>query len=265
MKPFILLILISNSLVYGQGKWEVYVAKYEKGMGSTIVDLSYHETAPLKSYRYVLITGVTVKDCNKDGMPTDSAFAKLYDLSDKIGFLMDLHVKNMFVGTFTCQCERLDYYYLTDTSGVRHKIDSVYKNDYPGLKPYTKIEKDETWIAYFSFLYPNDETLEYLLNEKVIVNLMEGGDKLTIPRQVDHWLYFHTAEEREKFVEYALEKKFAIEERKFLLSSKAPYQLRISRIDHVDIQSMCAITIELRKKAATLNGLYDGWETYIIK
>jgi hypothetical protein len=260
------LIMILNSTIHGQsGNWEVYLSKLEKGIGSTIVDLSFHETAPLKSYRFILITGVTVTECGKDGIPADSTFSQLYDLSDKMGFLMDLHGKNMVVGSFTYQCKRLDYYYLADTANVRHKIDSVYKNDYPELKPYTSIEKDEKWNTYFSFLYPDDGTLEHLLNEKVIVKLMEGGDKLTVPRQVDHWLYFRTPEDREKFIEFALEKKFTIGEKRFLASSNTPYQLRISRIDNVDIRSMCAITIDLRKKAATLNGRYDGWETHIIK
>ncbi len=93
-------------------------------------------------------------------------------------------------------------------------------------------------------------------NEKMILNLTKAGDNLSKPRQVDYWLYFKTAADREKF---------NLESKEYSKNSELHYQLKISRVDKVDIDSITKITTTLKKKAAGLNGDYDGWETVVIK
>ena len=57
---------------------------------------------------------------------------------------------------------------------------------------------------------------------------------------------------------------FKIESESKTKDKNYPYQLQISRIDFVDMESINNITIKLRKKANELNGEYDGWETFVI-
>jgi len=103
-------------------------------------------------------------------------------------------------------------------------------------------------------------------NEKVLVQLMEAGDKLEKPRQVDHWLYFVTDADRKHFIQYAQAEKFKIEGIAEVKDEhRLPFQLHISRVDYVDAARINQITLKLRRKATSLKGDYDGWETVVIK
>lgn len=268
MKRFTLLfgILVNALSAFTQEEnWDVYMAQYKKGAGSTVINMSLKEVAPVKELPYLLSTGVTIIKCATEGLPAKDEFDMLYKISDNIKAIVDSRTKNEFAGTFSYQCERNDYYYLTDTVGIRKLLESAYKTAFPKYKFSINIRKDEEWEAYLTFLYPNDETFEYMSNDKVILKLSEAGDNLTKPRQVDHWLYFKTEADRDKFIPYALKEKFKVESKQFNKNVKLKYQLQISRIDKVDVNSISKVTIELRKKAKELNGVYDGWETFVVK
>ena len=259
-------LLLQASLSFSQGEnWDVYMAQYEKGVGSTLINMSLKEYAPTKEFPFLLTTGVKLIKCSEDGLPTKNEFEVLYQISDKMKSLIDSKSKNKSAGTFSYQCERLDYYYLTDTIGIRQLLESAYQKGFPNYKYSINIKNDKDWEAYLTFLYPNEETYEYMSNQKVILNLTKEGDDLSKPRQVDHWLFFQTEADRNKFIPYVVKEKFKVESKKFVNDAKLKYQLQISRIDNVNIDSISKITIELRKKAKELNGEYDGWETFVIK
>jgi hypothetical protein len=44
-----------------------------------------------------------------------------------------------------------------------------------------------------------------------------------------------------------------------------PYQLRLSRKDKVDPESVDSYVLDLWQKAKDADGEYDGWETFIVK
>jgi regulator of RNase E activity RraB len=141
----------------------------------------------------------------------------------------------------------------------------MYKSFFDGYKSYLKITDDKEWKAYREFLYPNEEALEYMENNKVLINLMEKGDNLAKARQVDHWIYFKNPEDRSKFEAFVKAKEYNIVGKDKLKDNEYPYQLHISRIDVLDHNTINTITIELKKKAKEFNGDYDGWETFVVK
>ncbi|MES1220061.1 MAG: DUF695 domain-containing protein [Bacteroidota bacterium] len=258
------LVISFTSFCQTEENWDAYMASYEKGPGSTLLNMSLKQIAPVKTLPFVIVTGVTFKDCTNEGMPTKAEFENLYKISDSIKNLLDKNYTNTLAGTFTYQCQRLDYYFSSDTVKIRSSLKLVYENRFPGYEYYINIKSDPEWRFYLDFLYPNKESQEYMSNQKVISKLQQEGDQLIKARQVDHWLYFKTEKDREKFIEYAKEKGFKIENKRFPKDSKL-YQLQISRNDKVDIDSISSITLELRKKAESFNGDYDGWETFVIK
>lgn len=248
-----------------EDNWDVYMAQYEKGAGSTIINMSLKEKAPFTDLPFLLQINVTLNKCNKDGLPGENEFELLYELSDTMKAVTDVATANKAAGTFSYQCERTDYYYISDTTTIRQLLTDAFEKYYPQYKFSIKLKQDRDWQAYFNFLYPNEVTFEYMQNEKVIVGLQQAGDNLQKPRQVDHWLYFKTEPEREQFIAFATKGKFKIENKQFIKDTPLQYQLHISREDRVDPDSISNITIELRKKARQLNGDYDGWETFVVK
>jgi hypothetical protein len=247
------------------GEWDVYMAQYEKGPGSVLLDMSLAQKAPVKSLAFILVTGVKYKDCQEDGFPSKQEFEKLYVVSDSIKAAIARKVKATIAGTFTYQCERLDYYYIPDTAGMRGHLAALYNRAFPGYEPYINMKADSKWEAYFDFLYPNEEIYEYMGNQKVVMGLQNAGDKLEKERKVDHWLYFPTAKDRDCFITYAVANKFKIESKIINKKSDLKFSLEISRTDKVDLESINPISWELRKQAKNCHGDYDGWETVVVK
>ncbi|HYD20111.1 MAG TPA: DUF695 domain-containing protein, partial [Flavipsychrobacter sp.] len=97
--------------------WEVYMAQYKEGPGSTMVNMSLRNKAPDPRFRFLLITGVGFKNC-ADGFPADNEFDKLYAVSDSVNNLLSATVDNIIAGSFTQGCERVDYIYLPDTTNI---------------------------------------------------------------------------------------------------------------------------------------------------
>ena len=60
------------------GQWDVYMAQYEKGVGSTVINMDLKSNAPDKNYRFLLSTGVHFNDCTNDLFPSQAEFQKLY-------------------------------------------------------------------------------------------------------------------------------------------------------------------------------------------
>ncbi|WP_430817902.1 DUF695 domain-containing protein [Carboxylicivirga sp. RSCT41] len=247
-----------------EGNWDVYMAQYEKGAGSIALNMDLIGIAPNKTLPFILITGVKFDNCREDGFPNSDEFEKLYNVSDNIENLIKENVAYELAGTFTYQCERLDYIYLSDTISIRKKLIELYTSKFGNYEYFINLKPDNSWKAYKEFLYPNEITQEYMSNQKVLFQLQKAGDNLSKQRQVDHWIYFSQESNKEEFKKYVESLGFKVEGQQNDKNFELPYQLHISRIDYIYPESINKITLELRKKAKDLNGDYDGWETFVI-
>ncbi len=245
--------------------WDVYLAQYEKSAGSVMLNMALKEIAPVNKYPYAVITGVTFKDCPSDGFPSKREFNNLYKISDSVKSVIEKSSEHIIAGSFTYQCERLDYYYVNDTTWVRQRLLNMYKTRFPNYVSYINIKADKNWTAYLDFLYPNEETLDYMGNEKILISLKKAGDKLEKARPVDHWAYFKTEVDRNCFIIYAAKNNFSITSKETSDVTGYPFKLTFSRTDKVDLSSISTITFELKKQTAKCNGSYDGWETILVK
>jgi len=261
----IFILLFSLTANAQQENWDTYIANYDGKPGTTIIDMGIRSIAPITKFPFVLITGVKYTNCDKDGFPTKAEFEKLYIISDTIGAKLKSLSPNRMAGTFTYDCERLDYYYLSDTLNIRKKLADVYEKQFKAYTYYINIKVDKAWAAYLEFLYPNEITQEYMSNQKVLNGLLDAGDKLVAARQVDHWAYFKTEKDRNCFIQVVKKLGYKIEEASADKKSQLPYKLQFSRNDKVELTAITTITLQLRKEANNCNGDYDGWETVVIK
>lgn len=262
---FILSAFISVAAFSQEENWDVYLAQYEKGTGSVMLDLGLKKHAPIQPLHYLIVTGVKFKECNDDGLPTHEGFSLLYPVSDSVKSVIQQTTPNKLVGTFSYQCERLDYYYVADTSGIRSKLISLYAQHFREFQPYISIKQDSVWNAYLNFLYPNEEILEFMSNSKVLMKLVEAGDKLQAPRKIDHWLYFSSTNGRDCFIDFAKTNNYKIESTEKTKDPAFPFKLQVSRTDKIDIAWITMLTVKLKQEATKCNGTYDGWETFVVK
>ncbi|MCD4791700.1 MAG: DUF695 domain-containing protein [Bacteroidales bacterium] len=257
-------ILISYSSKSQDGNRDFYIVQYDAGAGSTLLNMDLINSAPKKDLPFIVITGVTFKNCRDDGFPNEDELKKLYKIDDEVESVISNITNSEFAGTFTYQCERLNYIYVSDTINIRAKLTDLYKK-YKHYKFYINIEPDRKWETYLNFLYPDEEIQEYMSNQKILVQLQSAGDDLSKERQVDHWIYFPDKSKMELFIIDVKKIGFKIESQDKINDSGLLYQLHISRIDFIDMESISKLSLNIRRKAKKLGGDYDGWETFVIK
>jgi len=253
------------SAVHAQGNWETYVTRFDNGKGGSIlVDLSQYVTAPDRRFPMVVITGPYCNNCTAEGMPQQNEIDKLESILDMTGNTITGMTANVLVGTLTYDGRRVNYYYVSDTSSIRHSIKKMYNKYFDGYKYYLEILPDPEWKSYREFLYPNEQTFTWIENNKIITQLLQAGDSLTTPRQVDFYLYFNSASDRSSFITFAQLKGYDIGDAKIDKENKHPYELRISKVTSVQPDVIWPLTNELREEAKKYSAQYDGWETSVI-
>jgi uncharacterized protein (TIGR01619 family) len=269
MKRFkaIILILIMGIFgnLFGQNKhvenFEFFNRNENDIKQFILVDTGLNEIAPINSKPNVLKISFQMNSVNEEGLSSSeeelNAFGEIEDE------LIEKLTKNeLFVGRITSNGFR-DFYFYTKDNKIQAKLNEVLKK-YNQFKYTLNFEVDENWNKYYKLLYPTDEEFQKIGNRSVLDNLEEGGDNLTLEREVFHWIYFKTEKDRENFIKEIEKLNFSIVT-KSKIKDDLPFQLQIKRVDKVDEESVNEYVIQLWKLAPKYNGNYDGWETSIEK
>lgn len=266
---FIFIFIISFQQMnaqYTNEHWDNYIASYEDNHpGSTTLRMDLINHAPISGFNHILITGLSYETNRTDGFPENETFQILHQVSDELVKLIQEKTEAIYTGSFMYQKERLEYFYIKESSTLPEILDTFYKTNYPNFQYYINIKEDKEWEAYLKFLYPNQATLNFMSDEAVIHNLEIAGDKLTKARRVDYWLSFPTKNEMNTCKEELITLGFKVQSEEKSKKENLPYSLQVWRINHVDINTIHPITIQLNELANKYNGDYDGWETIIIK
>lgn len=245
-------------------RWEVYIARFQSGLGSVTVDMDLQPKAPFKNHPYVLEVVVKSKDCDKRGFPSNEELSKLQTLSDSTEAWLSNNKLGFLAGTYTAHCYRHHYFYVNDSAKAQEGVEQLLKQQFSALRPMADTRADSTSKTYLHFLYPDQDMQDFIEDQKVVQQLQLNGDSLTTPRQVDHLLYFLTKDDREKFSNYAKSEDFKIVSTDYNKKWNLPYELRIAKVQPVTIESISKTTKPLREMARKLKGSYDGWLTSII-
>jgi hypothetical protein len=280
LSPFKLLILKSLSLYFkkcfllfpgffilafctleAQEDWVEYVTMKDKGVMSIAIDLSFDISRP--NYKNLLVVGTRYESCLKNGFPTEEGLGELFAFSDSTSAVIDRTTRNRLVGIITYQCIGFDVFYVKDTLDLRANLKDVIGENFNKSETYLKIEPDNSYDYYYSYLYPKNISLEYLINQKYLYDLVLQGDDLQGLRKVNHWIYFNNLKTRTTVAEQLKRLKFSLDSISYKKESKYPYELQISRNDSINPNSIYKLTTMLNALCASYKGKYDGWGTEV--
>lgn len=224
-----------------------------------VVDIGLNEIAPINSKPNILKISFQMKRVNEAGLSSSKEELNVFgEIEDKL--IEKLTKDELFVGRITSNGLR-DFYFYTKDNKIQATFEEILKK-YNQFKYTINFEVDKNWDKYYNFLYPNEEEFQKIGNRSVLDNLEEGGDNLTLEREVFHWIYFKTENDRENFIKEIEKLNFSIVT-KSKIKDAFPFQLQIKRVDKVDEESVNQYVIQLWKLAPKYNGSYDGWETSI--
>lgn len=253
------------TIIGHQEEWEFYFSNIDDKLGSVFVDLGLREVAPMIDKPNIVWVSIKMNSPREDGLSSPEESDLLGDIEDALIEKVTSNYNSIYVGRLTSTGSRNLYFYFGDTT-LYDKTISEVMDAYPKYKFDIGSKKDEEWDGYFEFLYPLPQEYQSILNRHVIEQLEKGGDNLTKAREVDHWIFFKSDNDRATFLTKIETEGFAIVNRDYdKKTGEFPYKLQIKRVDKVDWDSVDEYVIHLWKLAAECNGEYDGWETFIEK
>ncbi len=246
-------------------QWDTYLTMHDNKPGSVLVDMGLIFSAPYKKYPNLVITGPQAQKCNVQGIPDTGEIALLEEILTATGNFITGVTPKMLAGTFTYNCQRLNYYYVKDTTGLRNALARVYARTYKDYDYVIKIRPDPEWSVYRTFLYPDEVTQNWMENNKVISGMIKRGDNAKMAREVTFNVYFDSDTARSAFEAEVTAKGYAVKRKTQSKKKQALYAIVLSKNSAIAHEVIDKVTAELKETVKKHNGHYQGWEAQAVK
>jgi regulator of RNase E activity RraB len=101
------------------------------------------------------------------------------------------------------------------------------------------------------------------LNGRVLSSLKKNGDNHLIKREVEHWIYFDFAENRDRFHHAASKLGFKVASQSDDAPEPRRFGISVMHNTSVDYNTINDAVLQLFDLSNEFNGEYDGWETSV--
>jgi uncharacterized protein (TIGR01619 family) len=245
------------------GDWASYFCNVNDVLASVFLNLELRASVPDKDRPNLLWVWVEMKSPREDGLSSKSEFEMLCAIDDMLAETLAEKFDAVFCGRITTDGRREFYYYAAHSERLQIVVENAMSR-FRGYEFDCGWKVDLEWRQYLDVLYPSHEDLQRIGNRKVLDILEREHDPLKTPRDVSHWIYFRTEEDRDGFRAAVLPLEYRIESESHDGDSDFPFGLCIVRFQSVKPSEIDSAVIDLIRLAAKHSGDYDGWETQVI-
>ena len=242
--------------------WDFFMCRIEGAPASIRTNLALIEVAPLEGLSQRLQFYIKMQNPRPDGLSSNEEYPMLCDIEDAIG------EKAGAIGAVLAGVVRsegfLELWFYTQNAEALAKTCEEALQAFEGYQSGYNIAEDPEWEDYFDFLYPDEFSYQTMQNRKVLMQLEKNGDKMEVPREIDHFIYFKEAAQQQAFAKEAEAKGFKVRfnDDEFVEDRKAegkeyPYMVEATREDSP--LAIDDIVWDLLELASPFEGNYDGW------
>lgn len=238
------------------------MCRIEGAPASIRTNLALIEVAPLEGLSQRLQFYIKMQNPRPDGLSSNEEYPILCDIEDAIGDKAEA-IGAILAGVVKSE-GFLELWFYTQNAEALAKTCEDALQTFEGYQSGYNIAEDPEWEDYFGFLYPDEFSYQTMQNRKVLMQLEKNGDKMEVPREIDHFIYFKEAAQQQAFAKEAEAKGFKVRlgDDEFVEEQKAegkeyPYMVEATREDSpLDINDIVWDLLEL---ASPFEGDYDGW------
>ena len=242
--------------------WDFFMCRIEGAPASIRTNLALIEVAPLEGLTQRLQFYIKMQNPRPDGLSSNEEYPILCDIEDAIG------EKAEATGAVSAGVVKsegfLELWFYTQNAEDLAKTCEEALQAFEGYQSGYNIAEDPEWEDYFGFLYPDEFSYQTMQNRKVLMQLEKNGDKMEVPREIDHFFYFKEAAQQQAFAKEAEAKGFKVRfnNDEFVEDRKAegkeyPYMVEATREDSP--LAINDIVWDLLELASPFEGNYDGW------
>ena len=247
------------------GYWDTYLGFIDEKPAAIVLDMEVSQEIDTEQYNHAFAVRFSLKWPNEDGLHIGSEADELNEVEEAFSESVELK-QYIYVGRITTDGIRDIIFYSTQEEAevlVLHAKDYYHTLGYE-VEVY-KIEEETYWEFYFEVLYPNPYQFQHMGNHSLLEALEDSGDKLEVPRKVEHIILFQKEKMMKRFIKVVKNEGFTIEENSFKTDEEGNYVTCIIRVDSVDYEAIDDLTDLLLEIAEKYEGEYGGWETMVIE
>jgi regulator of RNase E activity RraB len=134
---------------------------------------------------------------------------------------------------------------------------------HPGRLATTDVVPDPEWRFLHDFLAPDDGSIQWMADRRVVDSLISHGDRLEVPRPVDHWVRFGDDASALGFASVAGQLGFRVVDGDDQEGAEGVL-VHLERTDPVVLAAIHDVAQGLRHLAERFGGEYDGWGCSLI-
>ena len=242
--------------------WDFFMCRIEGAPASIRTNLALIEVAPLEGLSQRLQFYIKMQNPRPDGLSSNEEYPILCDIEDAIGEKAEA-IGAILAGVVKSE-GFLELWFYTQNAEALAKTCEDALQTFEGYQSGYNIAEDPEWEDYFDFLYPDEFSYQTMQNRKVLMQLEKNGDKMEVPREIDHFIYFKEAAQQQAFAKEAEAKGFKVRfnDDEFVEDRKAegkeyPYMVEATREDSP--LAIDDIVWDLLELASPFEGNYDGW------
>ena len=237
--------------------WDFYSLLVDSEPASIMVDLGIRHSVPIRTHGYMGYLRTHMNNPRPDGLSSQEEFNQLCEIGDAIDAVIDGSKGNHFyVGRNTSSGNRDFYFYTQNQKHLEESLSEVI-NAFPSYEFEQSGKEDTKWDVYTDFLYPKPMDRQRIMNRRVCDHLEKKGDVLTIPREIDHRVYFSKKQVLKSYQDFLEKLNFTITGTGRTKPLVGEYYIDFKR---VDVPAEIDETVyEIFTKSTELNGTYDGW------
>jgi uncharacterized protein (TIGR01619 family) len=245
--------------------WDFYFTNIDDKPASVGLNLALHDTAPFADKTYCLWIILKFQENDSLGFPLEKENETLNKLEDELETFLHTKSQTIYAGRTTGKGERYFYFYSKSIDSVDVLIEEFFKN-YSQYKYKLGQRYDENWTLYFEFLYPSPLDLQLIYNHRIVEALAENGDNPELPHHIDHWLNFEKKKDLNDFIKALEGGEIVVEKTTIDKTQKThPITLQVSEENKTDLETIDNSVLQLFELAEKHNGIYGGWETFVVK
>lgn len=242
--------------------WDFFMCRIEGAPASIRTNLALIEVAPLEGLSQRLQFYIKMQNPRPDGLSSNEEYPILCDIEDALGDKAEA-IGAVLAGVVKSE-GFLELWFYTQNAEALAKTCEDALQTFEGYQSGYNIAEDPEWEDYFGFLYPDEFSYQTMQNRKVLMQLEKNGDKMEVPREIDHFIYFKEAAQQQAFAKEAEAKGFKVRfnDDEFVEDRKAegkeyPYMVEATREDSP--LAIDDIVWDLLELTSPFEGNYDGW------
>ena len=157
----------------------------------------------------------------------------------------------------------VEFYFYAPEAKRFENLSSEAMGRHGGFAYERGASRDGKWEMYLERLYPDAYAMLRIQNRHTIESLIEAGDDLEMPRDIEHYLFFQTKSARDRAVAFLSAHGFALKEEANDDESDYAYGAVLTKNEAVTPEQVEESTALLFDAALHEHGHYEGWSTVL--